>query len=129
MCKCKTNCGCAITSTTKGEKGDASSEASLGYKLYVALLTQSGTAAPVPTVLTNTLGVSPVWSRTGAGIYYFTLVGTFPAAKTAVFGNKQIVLMERSSSDAIVVNSFDSDFVTPLDDILTNVPIEIRIYP
>ena len=32
------------------------------YKVYTALLTQTGTNAPVATVLENTLGGTPVWS-------------------------------------------------------------------
>lgn len=41
-----------------------------GYKKYVALLTQSGTDAPVATVLENTLGSDIVWYRFGVGCYY-----------------------------------------------------------
>lgn len=44
-----------------------------GYKVYTALLTQSGTDAPVATVLENTLG-NVVWSREGAGLYKATSV-------------------------------------------------------
>lgn len=32
-----------------------------GYKVYTALLTQTGTNAPVATVLENTLGETPTW--------------------------------------------------------------------
>lgn len=39
------------------------------YKVYTALLTQSGTDAPVATVLENTLGESIVWQREGVGEY------------------------------------------------------------
>jgi len=54
------------------------------YLSYVALLTQSGTSAPVATVLENTLGGTPVWSRFGVGAYYVTLVGSFTANKTII---------------------------------------------
>ena len=37
------------------------------YKVYTALLTQSGTNAPVATVLENTLGGEIVWSRINPG--------------------------------------------------------------
>lgn len=40
------------------------------YTVYRALLTQSGTNAPVATVLENTLGFTPTWVRSGAGFYY-----------------------------------------------------------
>lgn len=39
------------------------------YKVYVAQLVQSGTGAPVATVLENTLGVTLTWSRTSTGYY------------------------------------------------------------
>lgn len=84
MCKCNSKCNCNITSTTKGEKGDASPVASLGYKEYVAILEQSGTGDPVATVLVNTLGGVPVWTRVNEGYYYGTLANAFPFAKTHI---------------------------------------------
>lgn len=39
----------------------------LPYKVYTALLTQSGTDAPVAIVFENNLGGIPVWSRNGVG--------------------------------------------------------------
>ncbi len=51
-------------------------------KVYVALLSQAGTAAPVPTVLQNTLGGTVVWTRTGTGQFKATLVNAFTADKT-----------------------------------------------
>jgi len=55
------------------------------YKVYTALLTQSGTSAPVATILQNTLGGTPVWSRSGVGTYAITLAGEFPINKTVCF--------------------------------------------
>src|SRR5688572_16305439 len=52
------------------------------YKVYVALLTQTGTSAPVATVLENTLGGTVVWARGGTGEYTGTLAGAFTADKT-----------------------------------------------
>lgn len=54
------------------------------YKVYTALLTQSGTDAPVATVLENTLGGTVVWTRDFAGVYSGTLSNAFPASKTLV---------------------------------------------
>ena len=51
------------------------------YKVYTALLTQSGTDAPIATVLENTIG-DIVWSRADAGIYTGTLNGAFTLDKT-----------------------------------------------
>ncbi|RWX03350.1 hypothetical protein [Flavobacterium cerinum] len=39
------------------------------YKVYTAFLQQTGTSAPVATVLENTLGVTITWSRSSTGIY------------------------------------------------------------
>lgn len=44
----------------------------LPYKVYSAILVQTGTDAPVATVLENTLGTNVVWSRSGAGNYIAT---------------------------------------------------------
>ncbi len=51
------------------------------YKIYRALLNQTGTSAPVATVLENTLG-NIVWTRANVGIYEGTLANAFTANKT-----------------------------------------------
>jgi hypothetical protein len=56
------------------------------YDVYTALLTQSGTDAPVATVLENTLGGTVVWSYESTGTYRATLSGVFTSGKTAVPG-------------------------------------------
>jgi hypothetical protein len=53
------------------------------YKVYTALLTQSGTTAPVATVLENTIG-NIVWSYSTPGSYLATLTGAFTNGKTFV---------------------------------------------
>lgn len=50
--------------------------------VYRALLTQTGTNAPVATVLENTLGGAVVWSYNDVGIFTATLAGAFPSGKT-----------------------------------------------
>ena len=55
------------------------------YKVYTALLNQTGTDAPVATVLENTLGGTPTWSREGVGQYKITLTGLLPVDKTVMF--------------------------------------------
>lgn len=54
------------------------------YKVYTALLTQSGTDAPVATVLENTLGGDVVWTRDGTGQYRGTLNGAFTFNKVVM---------------------------------------------
>jgi hypothetical protein len=55
------------------------------YKVYTALLTQTGTDAPVATILQNTLGGTPFWARSGVGSYDIVLPGAFPIGKTVCF--------------------------------------------
>jgi hypothetical protein len=59
--------------------------AEFGYKAYVASISQTGTDAPVATVLYNNLPLgTPVWTRVSAGIYRATLTGSFLEAKTHI---------------------------------------------
>lgn len=55
-----------------------------GYKIYKALLTQTGTNAPVATILENTLGAVPVWSYSDVGLYLLTLSGAWTTDKTVI---------------------------------------------
>lgn len=111
-----------------------------GYKSYVALLTQSGTDAPVATVLENTLGGTVVWTRGGVGDYVGTLVGAFPASKTCCFVSPSYedptagavtLSLKRGSDDyvrlQIALNSESLEF----SDLgaQTLLSVEIRVYP
>jgi hypothetical protein len=44
------------------------------YKVYTALLTQTGTDDPVATVLENTIENEMIWQRQQEGVYYLTSV-------------------------------------------------------
>lgn len=57
------------------------------YNVYTALLTQSGTNAPVATVLENTLGDTLTWYYDGIGTYsvYYDGASSFILDKTIVF--------------------------------------------
>lgn len=115
-----------------GQGGD-----SRPYKVYTALLTQSGTDAPVATVLENTLGVTPVWSYIGTGHYRVTANGSFTIEKRQFFTG---VLKSVDSLNGIVVESdeesFNEDFIQIKTlnsggsdvDVFTNLAIEIRVY-
>jgi hypothetical protein len=48
-----------------------------GNTVYIASLIQSGSDAPVATVIKNTLGDAVVWTRESAGLYRGTLAGAF----------------------------------------------------
>lgn len=60
-------------------------------KRYVAVLSQTGTNAPVATILENNLGGTPTWAYSGLSDtrYTATLTGAFLSTKTAVFTTLQ----------------------------------------
>tara|TARA_R110000823_G_scaffold306384_9_gene428776 strand:+ start:1184 stop:1582 length:399 start_codon:yes stop_codon:yes gene_type:complete len=132
MCKCSGTCGCNITSTTKGEKGDVSSSASLGYKVYTILLTQAGNSDPVATILQNTLSGVPVWTRNGVGDYTVTLAGVFTVNKTwlsscGISGaTNKLGQLYYDGVNTIGMLTFSG---IASDDILSNTSVEIRVYP
>lgn len=104
------------------------------YKVYTALLTQSGTDAPVATVLENTLG-SITFSRTDIGKYGIISNQLFTINKTAILSGSEYIfnptlvsssvsdssLIEMSTVDVTGVNNYS-------DDILASNLIEIRVY-
>ena len=98
------------------------------YKVYVALLTQSGTAAPTAIVLENSLG-GIVWARSSAGIYTATLSGAFTTDKTAVLlGSTGLASRYAlTSTSVITLTTFDDGFAAD-DNKMTNATIEIRVY-
>ncbi len=50
---------------------------------YIASVTQTGTAAPVAEIISNTLTGIPVWARSSTGIYTLTLQAEFRSGKTS----------------------------------------------
>jgi hypothetical protein len=115
-----------------------------GYKEYSALLSQSGTNAPVANVLINTIG-NIVWSYNTAGLYTATLNGAFLATTTQCSvtpgtfltdgGDEYQYTFSRQSNDSLVLSSYENlilanglfDF-NPSSDIKATGVI-IRIYP
>lgn len=107
-----------------------------GTKMYLALLTQSGTDAPVATVLVNTLGGTLVWSRVNAGNYEGTLSGVFLETKTVILtpsifnfldSNSAGYGLARSTNNVVVLASYDGG--SGADDILVNAPVQILVLP
>ena len=99
-----------------------------GYKVYTALLTQAGTAAPVATILQDTTGGTFTWTRQSAGNYTITASSAlFVANKTMVFVNAGhgeqsfFLYWERTSTTTITLN-------TTGDSELQEGSFEIRIY-
>ena len=103
----------------------------LGYRSYTALLTQSGTDAPVATVLENTIG-DIVWSRDGLGFYKASLNGVFSVDKTMALitgsagGDGWVFFTEESSlPDSLGLVQYDSNAAN-VDHCICQ--IEIRVY-
>lgn len=118
--------------------GDASNNPvpACGYRQYVATLTQTGTNAPVATVIKNTLGGTLVWGYTSAGTYTATLSDAFTESKT--LGIQQIILdagdqitavsSSRVSNNVVQLLTIETTTVTNINDALTDFPFEIRVY-
>ena len=103
----------------------------LNYKSYVALISQTGTAAPTAIVLENTIG-NIVWTRFGLGDYRGTLTGAFPSGKVICLSNQidmpTMTIIKRKNDDIISINTGTPGTTTIADGILNNTSIEIRVY-
>jgi hypothetical protein len=110
------------------------------YKLYVALLSQSGKVNPPTTkILENTIG-NIVWTRESPGVYRATLVGAFPNEDKfftlnykSMIEAQKFIAVQWNNSDSFevrtsVVGYSPSIAYTPEDSLLSNYPIEIRVY-
>ena len=99
------------------------------YKVYTALISQSGTSAPTATVLENTLGGTVVWTRTGSGSYVGTLAGVFTTNKTVIFVNNS----DAAFGYGVALNTGDGTihWENGADGRMNNTGtmIEIRVYP
>lgn len=103
------------------------------HKKYVALLTQSGTSAPVATILENTLGVI-TWTYDSAGTYLATSAALFTANKTAILlgsVNNTIdattfLWTQNSNTSEIYVTTYVSSALS--NNVLSKTLIEIRVY-
>lgn len=111
-------------------------------KRYVALLTQSGTDAPVATVLENSLGGTVVWTRNDVGDYIATLAAAFPEAKTTfVIGNRMAgydsfptcVIAPFASANTLEIFTINADVAggtaARSDSMLSDTPITVMVYP
>lgn len=105
------------------------------YKVYSALLTQTGIDPPGVTVLENTLGVDPVWYRTSQGNYRAEAIGVFTLGKTVVIPGVINFTSLNNSVPATIDNVYIetvgiglSPLPGPDDNLLNNTFIEIRVY-
>jgi hypothetical protein len=122
-----TNTGTVINPTKTFRAGEVV-DAGLGYTSYVALVTQTGTNAPVDKYVQNNTGATFTWARTGSGTYTITASSnTFTADKTIVFYNLgeyafSIGQPWTRTSDTVITISLGGDGR------ITNGSFEIRIY-
>ena len=118
-----------------------------GVKVYRALLTQTGTNAPVATVTENTLGGDVVWTYNAEGTYIGTLADAF-STSTVVQCSGVIIYAgilygfigsEQIDSDSVQVMTFapgngPEEFqgavvYLPSNSLLINQPIQILVRP
>jgi hypothetical protein len=108
---------------------------SLNYYIYSATLDQTGTNAPIATVLQNTFPGNIVWSRQGNGWYRATLTGAFTYQKTMAFSSiASDGLCSKhtfSLTNSNYIQFFTYDQFGTRSDVMMNAttPIEIRVYP
>ena len=130
-----TSDGIATTNLTVTNtfNGRAVSDILPTYKKYIALISQSSTAAPTVIELENTIGPI-VWTRISTGVYEGTFAGAFTASKTYVMlsnvETNSIVMAERRDANSIEINTTNLHSPTAAhhDTHLNNNTLEIRVY-
>ena len=128
------NDGIATTNLTVTNtlNGRAVSDILPTYKKYIALISQSSTAAPTVIELENTIGPI-IWTRKVTGEYTGTLSGAFTANKTyATISNSLadgIVMITTTANDInIITTNLHSPTAAHHDSHLNNNTLEIRVY-
>ena len=118
----------------------ASFAAASGYKVYTALLTQTGVNPPVATVLKNTTGGTIAFAYDNVGVYRAVITGAnFTANKTAVFittgltgvapnpADRQLVPTVTSNTEVTLTN-LETGSAATTNELGETTTIEIRIY-
>lgn len=99
---------------------------------YTGLLIQMGTSDPTVIEIQNTIGGTPVWSRTGIGEYMVTITGKFTENKTittitnVTINNDKIAII-RNDENSILIYTFNSSGAAA-DNVLGNTSFEIKVY-
>ena len=116
---------------TQAQAAQAAAAAASAPKVYRALLTQSGTNAPVATVLENTLGGEAVWTRAGENDYRGNLSGAFPSSK--LFSPYLGGLLKAADPISVTLQILSVNEIAlacqGVEDNGIAVPIEILVYP
>jgi hypothetical protein len=107
----------------------------VGYKRYIALISQTGVSAPTATVFENTIG-DITFNYIGVGTYEILLTGAFLADKTWVVGGSADINagggdfatldIRRYNDDSIRLYTYDNYTIS--NNMLVNTAIEIRVY-
>ena len=119
-----------VTSTLNGR---AVSDILPTYTKYIALISQTGTAAPTVIELENTIGPI-VWTRVSQGVYNGTLTGVFTLDKTYAMASQLqvdgIVLIKQKTANVIEITTTNLHSPTAAnhDSHLKKNTIEIRVY-
>lgn len=115
------------------QQGDwINSGSSSSYKVYTALITQSGVGDPTVEILENTIG-NIVWIYSFVGVYKGILSGKFINNKTWVSISPIVIVptLDTATAELDGIFRLDSDTIvilTKSDDKLLNTSIEIRVY-
>lgn len=121
----------SITPSILGARMKATADELRPYEVYTALLNQTGTSAPLATILENTVGAI-VWTRTDVGQYEATLANAFLDGKAwciaSTTNGGNLVKFYRANDSALIMLTYDSSNVIS-DEVLINHSIEIRAYP
>lgn len=101
--------------------------ATLGYKKYVAIISQASSEDPTVIVLENTLGFIPDWRRDSAGVYGFDWDVDFNSNKCTAtisqyFPNESLSYIEYNDVYNITLKASKGD------DNIFKQTIEIRYY-
>jgi hypothetical protein len=124
-----------LSGTVKAQPATASDElvtksqldaVAMPFKIYKALISQTGTNAPTANVLANTLGGSVTFTRVSGATYTINSSGLFTAGKTALF------IGQRSTSGGVGLNWLSANtlnLLTLSDGALIDLSISIEVYP
>jgi hypothetical protein len=125
-----------LTRAAKGSRlTSGEMDANLGYcrtyEVYTATLSAIGAAQPTASVFQNTLGNTITWSRTGTGSYMGIASGAFTTNTLTVVSNASPsasygYTLYKSDVNTVRLVAASSSVV--LDGLLSNVPVEIRVY-
>jgi hypothetical protein len=100
------------------------------YKVYTALVSQSGTSTPTVIELENTIGTIR-WSYNTVGSYNINGASLFTADKTVIFtspGQTGLGNFSSTTTNDSIINFKTNVSGTPTDGQMSKVSVEIRVY-